>query len=481
MKIFIIGAGFTGMRLAKLLTAEKNTVVLIDDDTEQVRTASDQLDCTVIEADGNNLNTLENAGVASADALVVLTKDDEVNMITCSLVDAAYPHIKKIARVRTYDYYTQTTDAEKRHQEQPNDGTRPVFGIDHMVNPDAEAAKAIVRAMEIGAVGSTIEIDGGYGIVVLPIAEGCPLDGIKVRDLTSLEEWHYLIAFVETADGATLPHGGTVLNANDHIGILTRREDLPRLLQFTGATEEPIRKIVIFGADNVGALTLAGQIQRKTSFWDVIKGYGFRQHKQDLTIIDRDSARCREIADKFPDVKVLNGDITDDMLLHDEGICECDLMVAASGSYERNLVTAAYLKSRGARKAIALTADSAFNEIARKLGVDVAVPMRDTMVDAIVSHLRGNFVRAIHSLYGRKLEILVCDIAPNSKAAEKELKDIPDFSECLALLIRQPGSDVCEIPRGSTVMHSGATVVLIVPVGDKRIVRIFCGKSRGIT
>ena len=104
-----------------------------------------------------------------------------------------------------------------------------------------------------------------------------------------------------------------MLNANDHIGILTRREDLPRLLQFTGATEEPIRKIVIFGADNVGALTLAGQVQRKPSFWDAIKGKGFRQHKQDLTIIDRDSARCREIADKFPDVKVLNGDITDDM------------------------------------------------------------------------------------------------------------------------------------------------------------------------
>ena len=88
MKIFIVGAGFTGMQLAKALVLERNNVVLIDNDPERVRYASDQLDCTVLEADGNNLESLEAAGIASADALVTLTEDDETNMITCSLVDA---------------------------------------------------------------------------------------------------------------------------------------------------------------------------------------------------------------------------------------------------------------------------------------------------------------------------------------------------------------------------------------------------------
>ena len=59
MKIFIIGAGFTGTQLARALVLERNNVVLIDNDPERVRYASDQLDCTVLEADGNNLESLE--------------------------------------------------------------------------------------------------------------------------------------------------------------------------------------------------------------------------------------------------------------------------------------------------------------------------------------------------------------------------------------------------------------------------------------
>ena len=88
MKIVIIGAGFTGVQLAKRLINEKNDVVLIDNDEATVRHASNRLDCSVIQADGNDLSNLEDAGIAKADALVCVTDDDEINMITCSLVDS---------------------------------------------------------------------------------------------------------------------------------------------------------------------------------------------------------------------------------------------------------------------------------------------------------------------------------------------------------------------------------------------------------
>ena len=112
MDIVIIGAGFTGVQLAKRLISEKNEVVLIDNDEETVRHASNSLDCSVIHADGNSLETLEDAGIAKADALVCVTSNDEVNMITCSLVDAVYPEVLKIARVRNFSYYMNT---EKVH------------------------------------------------------------------------------------------------------------------------------------------------------------------------------------------------------------------------------------------------------------------------------------------------------------------------------------------------------------------------------
>ncbi len=479
MRIFIIGAGFTGTQLARTLVAEKNSVVLIDNDPERVRHAGDQLDGTVIEGDGNNLETLEKAGIASADVLVTLTEDDEINMITCSLVDAVYPEILKIARVRNYAYYLHTTDAARRLAKMNPSGSRQIFGIDHMLNPDVEAADAIGQAMELGAVGNVVELGRGFGIVTLPICDGSPMAGVPIRAVAAMEGWRFLVAFIEGEDSPTLPSGSTVLQVGDSVGILARTEDIPALLPFTGTTGGLLRKIAIFGADRVGSLIAERQMEkRRETLWTALFGRGTSFLKEpDYIVIDRDPERCRDIAERFPAAHVLCGDITDDTLLQEEGLCDCDLMVAASGNHERNLITAAYLKSRGAKKAIALTADSTFNEIARKLGVDVAVPMRDTVVDAVMSHLRGRNVSAVHSICGRRFEIVECDIAPDSKAAGRPLQKLAAPGEYLVLLIRQPDEKEWQVPRGDTVMQGGAHLVLITPAGDRRTLRLFCGRE----
>ena len=130
MKIVIVGAGFTGVQLAKSLINEKNQVSIIDNDEETIRHASNQLDCTALCADGNNLETLESVGIAKADALVCVSSNDEVNMITCSLVDSVYPNILKIARVRNYAYYVNTATAQRKHSNDFGAKHRPLYGID---------------------------------------------------------------------------------------------------------------------------------------------------------------------------------------------------------------------------------------------------------------------------------------------------------------------------------------------------------------
>ena len=93
MNIIIVGAGLTGIELARRLIQDKNNVVIIDNNPEIVSHISNRLDCMVLEADGNSLENLKEAGIEKADALVVVTNSDEVNMITCSLVDSLYPEI----------------------------------------------------------------------------------------------------------------------------------------------------------------------------------------------------------------------------------------------------------------------------------------------------------------------------------------------------------------------------------------------------
>ena len=478
MKIFVIGAGFTGMQLARALLLEQNNVVLIDNNPERVRDASDQLDCTVLEADGNNLESLEAAGIASADALVTLTADDEINMITCSLVDAVYPRIQTSARVRNYADY-KAADVARRRAKSAVPASRPLYGIDSMLNPEVEAADAISAALEHGAIGSVIELDAEFGSTTLSIGEGSPLVGVPLAELSKIDGWHYLVAFVESTDGKTsLPNGQTMLAVGDQVGLVSRLSEIQQLVAYTKTPQAKLRRVVVFGADRVGSLLLARQQEKRhVSLWRRLFGLSSPGAYQKLVVVDRDPVRCREAVERFPDVRVLCGDVTDEALLNEEDIFSCDLLVAASGNYELNLVTAAYLKSRGVKKTIALTAHSSYGDIARKLGVDVAVPMRGTVVDSIRGRLRGGRVDAVHSVCNRRFEIVEGYVAPKSNVVGKRLQDIMDIGSFLVLLHRPADGAAYEVPHGGTVLEADAHVVLITAAGDTRLVSRFCGKE----
>ena len=479
MKIVVIGAGFTGMQLARELVAEKNEVVLIERDPEKVRHASDQLDCTVLEADGSNLESLEDAGLSSADALVTLTEDDELNMITCSLVDAVHPDIAKIARVRNYAYYL-AADAARRRTKSARPDARPLYGIDTMLNPDVEAASAIVSAIEHGAVGNVIELGGDFGIAMLSVGEGSPLAGLTLREVASLEGWRYLVAFIDNGTDIALPNGDTTINCGDSIGIVTPKSSIPDLLAFTKTPSGEFKRVVLFGADRVGTLLLATrEARRAASPWRKLLGLVPKEPEREIVVVDMDASRCREIVERFPGVRVLCGDVTDESLLAEEDLFASDLLVAASGNYELNLVTAAYMKSRGVKKAVALTANSSYGAIARKLGVDVAVPMRGSVVDAIMGHLRGRHVTSVHSVCNRRFEIVEGEIPPESKVTGQSLRELTEKNPGgpLVLLHRPPDEDVWGVPRGGTVLGTGSRVVLITRSGDVKSVARFFGRE----
>ncbi len=477
MTIFIIGAGFTGMQLAKMLVLERNKVVLIDNDAERVRHASDALDCTVLEADCNRIDVLEQAGIASADAFVALTGDDEVNMIACQLVDSSCPDVLKIARVRNYAYYSAVESASRRMRASGTDAVRAMYGMDAMVNPDVEAASAIQRAIEHGAVGNVIDLKDGFVLTTLGVGGDSVLVGRRMRELPGIDGWSGLVAFAGPEAGALIPRGDTVINAGDTLGIVSRTSDLAKIAQLAQAARETFRRIVIFGADRVGSMLIPLVAEkRRGALWQSIFGRQSAESSREVIVVDRDAARCHEIAERHPNVRVLCGDITDEALMNEEELYSCDLIVAASGNYELNLVTAAYMKSKGADKAVALTASSAYGTVARKLGIDVVVPMRGTVVDSILSHLRGSNVSAIHSVCNRSFEIVEGDISGKSMFAGKALRELDDLEGEFLLLLARNADGVTEIPTGDTVLDAGSHVVLIVRSGDAELLAKICGK-----
>ncbi len=475
MKTIVVGAGFTGIQLSRSLVASGAEVVLVENDSARAAVAREQVDCAVVEADGNNPATLESAGLADADALVALTDDDEVNLITCALADAVRPSVKKLARVRNYAYYERTARPELASAARRAGHSRPVFGVDRMLNPDVEAAAAICRAMEYGLVGNVIDLDGGHGIAELAVAPGGRLDGVALRNAAERTGRRMLVAFVSRAGEAMLPDGSTTLQAGDRIGVVVDAGNRDEMFALAGAAPEGLpRRAAVFGAG------LVGRFVAKRLLADGGQGEGLRalfgstrRRRREIVVVDADPARCREAANALPGARVLCGDVTEEAFLHDEGLDACDIAVTATSDTERNLVAAAYLKGLGVARTVALTASASFDEIARKLGIDVAVPLRDSVVDAIAGHLRGRSVHSVHSVCNRSFEIVECDVEPGSPAADRPLSELSLPGDFLALLTRAPGGGPFAVPDGSTILAPGARVVLVMRPGSPRAMRVF--------
>lgn len=477
MRVVIVGAGFTGQQLAKVLVAEKNDVVLIDNNEDVISHLGNRIDCIVVHSDGNSLDTLEKVNIDKADALVCLTSSDEVNMITCSLVDAVYPDVLKIARVRNYDYYVNTAEAKKTHVNTFAGKHRPLYGIDHMIHPDVEAAEAIVRAVENGALSSVLTFDDSdRQISSITISESSVLNGKTLAELRTITDVHLLIAYVEKDGKTSLPDGKTVITAGCTLGILFSKNDAAKVLELCGSKQVELKKIAIIGAGRIGTIVAERMVEPPaTTIIQKIKEY---RNSQKIVIIDSDPQLAKAASQRFPQASVFKGDATDESLLRDEGIVNFDLAICATHNHELNMVLAAYLESLGVRQSISLVNSSAFATIAQKLGIDVTVALRDVVVDSIMSHMRGNAVKEIHTVTNGDLEIVECIIPSDSKVIGKKLRELSNSGKYLALLDKHPGNEEYEIVTGDTVVSVGDHLVLISSAEDtKKTLEMFGNSS----
>ena len=258
MKTVIVGGGLTGMQLARRLINERNDVVIIENNEETARHLANRLNCAVLNADGNSLDTLEKADIQHSDALVCVTSSDEVNMITCSLADAVYPRVLKIARVRNYAYYVNTTTAALSHSASQNANHRPLYGIDFMVHPDVEAANSILKAIEHGASTEVIAFENTtYEMCRLSLESGSKMEGKLVKDVRALTDKPFSVCYVESADNAVLADGFTPLAVGDKIGILTERANISAMLDLCGSKAQSLKKIALNAGQKRSSLSTA--------------------------------------------------------------------------------------------------------------------------------------------------------------------------------------------------------------------------------
>lgn len=456
MNVIILGAGRVGWQLAKQLIIERKEVTIIEKNSEEGLRIADRLDCRVIIGEGNNLPILRRAGIEEADYFVSVTKSDEINMIACSLVSAEYSEPVTVARVRNVAY----------------SGTRMIrqrlYGIDHIINPEIEAAHAIIRSLERGAVGTVRHFsDSGLTLTSVSILPGCPFIGKSIREIRKNLAGNFLVPLITRDNETSIPVGDTKILVNDMLYVIAKPKDTDELILASGLRKSELKRIAIVGGGRIARYVadyLLGNDEDETmsnvGTWKrMINRFRNKLPARKVHFIERDYSVGRELADRYPSALITNADISDEEN-SETGLLEgCDLLISTTGNQELNLISALYAKNHGVTRTIALVRMASYVGMARELGVDVTVSVSDTMVDGILRILRKGNIRSIHTIVGSDFEIIDFLLDRDSPLVGKTIKDCELPKNSLILTVNR-GSEY-QLPDGNLKLSEGERIIVI--------------------
>ncbi|MBP8864659.1 MAG: TrkA family potassium uptake protein, partial [Anaerolineae bacterium] len=147
MQVLIVGGGKVGTYLASLLLEEHYHVRLIELREEELKRLQRELPAeTVVHGNGTEPDTLEAAGIATADVVAAVTGSDEVNLVITNLARFEYDVPRTIARVNNPKNAWMFT---------------PAMGVDVALNQADLMGRLIAEEMSLGDMMTLLKLRKG--------------------------------------------------------------------------------------------------------------------------------------------------------------------------------------------------------------------------------------------------------------------------------------------------------------------------------
>uniref|UniRef100_UPI0040471BA8 Trk system potassium transporter TrkA n=5 Tax=Roseivirga sp. TaxID=1964215 RepID=UPI0040471BA8 len=397
MRVIIAGVGNVGFHLAKLLCAEGQDIVLIDQVQDKLKYASNTVDASTIKGNSTSYSVLEEAGVSQADLLIAVTSSEDANIAT-AIIAKHLGAKRTIARISNTEFLYQKDKLNLKH-----------LGIDDIISPESLAAKEIKRLLKEVALTDSFEFEKGLlSLIGVNIEANSPLNGKTMLEVARLNpEQKFMTVAILRQDETIIPYGNTKFEVNDHAYFVAQPDGIEKLLFLTGKKKEPVKSVMILGGSRVGFH--AAKILSK---------------QYNVKIIERDPQKCFELADQLPDAMVINGDGRNVDLLHEEGISDIDAFIAVTGNSETNIISCLVAKNNGVKKTIAMVENMDYIHLSQSIGVDTMINKKLIAANFIFRHIRQGEIVSITSIHGVDAEILEFEVKEDSKITSLELKDL---------------------------------------------------------
>jgi trk system potassium uptake protein TrkA len=214
-------------------------------------------------------------------------------------------------------------------------------------------------------------------------------------------------------------------------------------------------RVVVTGAGNIGRYLSAD--------------LAVRGHQ--VTLIDQNPSVVEDVREMVPDVNVILGDACEPWVLEGAELAMAEVVVAATGDDEDNLVTSLLAKQEFAVPRVLARVNHPKNEwmFNEQWGVDAAVSpphLLTSMVEEAVTV--GDLVRLIR-LEGGRISIVEMTLAEGSPSVGRPLYELRMPPDSAIVAILRDGHVV--IPQPETVVTAGDEVVALASATAESMLR----------
>jgi trk system potassium uptake protein TrkA len=360
MYIVIGGAGDAGQHLGMLLAAEGHDVAFVENNESAAARAGD-IDALVIRGDVCDPQALKEAGVNRCDYFLGVTKDDSVNLTSCSL--ANYHGCGTIARINDPFLAGEAVSRKYTH-----------IGVDITLCPALITASQISRVFSFPSSLRELakrNVDSYH--VVVEFSSRCCRKQISQLDLPRGSRIISVFRGVEQI----LPMDTVILQEEDELCILmddrATVEDVERTLDTAINPYKEVEDVFIAGATNTG-LTLAQKLLDS----DI-----------SVVIMEISKKKTDDMARTLPGATIIRSDPLGHGILKKEEIGRFDVMLATGFGMERNLLIAVLAKQFGVPTALALVDRIDLKASIEKTLVDDVVVPNLLLVKTILNLIKG--------------------------------------------------------------------------------------------
>lgn len=383
--------------MAKLLSREKQDIILMDDDEERLSTLSSNFDLMTVTASPTSIKGLKEVGTGEADLFIAVTPDESRNMTACMLATNLGAK-KTLARIDNYEYLLPK-----------NKEFFKTLGVDSLIYPEMLAAKEIVSSIRMSWVRQWWEFCGGALILIgAKMREKAEILDIPLYELGNSELPYHIVA-IKRGGETLIPRGNDTIKLYDIVYFTTTRKYIPYIRKITGKEDyADVRNVMIMGGSRIAVRTA-----------QYVPDY------MQVKIVENDLPRCNRLTELLDDkTMIINGDGRDMDLLLEEGLANTEAFVALTGNSETNILACLAAKRMGVSKTVAEVENIDYIGMAESLDIGTVINKKMIAASHIYQMMLDADVSNVKSLTFANADVAEFTVKEGSKITRHPVKDL---------------------------------------------------------